>query len=217
MTGTERRQQLIEIAGHCLLNAGTTARRSRRSRSAPTCPSPSCTSTSAARKGCTRSSSTGRCPALLDGDHVVVDNEPLPGARRAGGAGAAHLRRGADRRLPHPGPRFAGRHSSGRSQPAQRHRQPGRGHPRRRISRAAASMPSWPRSTRRRWSAWCRPPRSGGSTSASPKRKWSPRIWSTCVWNGLTHLEADPGLHRGVAGRVGGAGVAGGRLSYRPP
>jgi stearoyl-CoA desaturase (delta-9 desaturase) len=47
--------------GGCSPSAATTAPRSRSSRSAPASRSRWCTSTSAARRGCTRSSSTARC------------------------------------------------------------------------------------------------------------------------------------------------------------
>lgn len=45
------------------------------------------------------------------------------------------------------------------------------------TSRAADSIPTSRRCTRRRSSAWSRPPRRGGSTTAPRPRRWSPRTW----------------------------------------
>ena len=77
---------------------------------------------------------------LLDRLTAALSAGPPAPARRAGGARAADLHRGGDRRLPHPVPRLAGgrlvRHVL---VAAQRHRQPGRAHHGPRV-RARASM-----------------------------------------------------------------------------
>ncbi len=94
--------------------AATTARPSRRSPSARTCPSRSSTSTSAARKGCTPVVvDRRRCRPCSTGITSSLTNNPVQGRDRAGDAGAADLRRRAHRRVPDPHPGLAGHHPSG--------------------------------------------------------------------------------------------------------
>ena len=89
--------------------------------------------------------------------HVVADQQPVPGARRTGGAGIADLRRGTHRRLSHHDPRLAGGHQFGHLlQPAQRRRQPGQPRSWPATSPVAAWIRVWRRCTPRRWSARCR-------------------------------------------------------------
>ena len=87
MTGKERREQLLDIGRSLFAEKGFDAhlRRGDR-RSGPASPSRSSTSTSAARKASTRSSSTARCSALLDRITGALTSRPPARAARAGGA-----------------------------------------------------------------------------------------------------------------------------------
>ena len=104
MTGPERREQLIAVGRKLFADKGFEATTVEEVARRPTSPSRSSTSTSAARRACTPSSSTARSRPCSSGIRRRSRSRQPRGPARAGRAGAARLHRERHRRLPHPRP-----------------------------------------------------------------------------------------------------------------
>ena len=157
MTGTERRQQLIEIARVAVRRARLRGDVDRGDRAARQCVQTRCLRTLRRQGGAVRGRRRPRDVGAAGRHHVVADQQPVTGPRRTGGPRAAHLRRGAHRRVPHPDSRLAGRPSRRARTPAcstTRSARSRRSSPA--TSPAGASTPSSHRCTPRHWSGRCR-------------------------------------------------------------
>ena len=212
MTGSERRHQLIDIARSLFAERGYEGTSIEEIAQRANVSKPVVYEHFGGKEGLYAVVVDREMSALLDGITVVADQQPLPGAGRAGGAGAADLRRGAHRRLPDPDPRLPAVASARAPTPACS-TTPSARWPRSwpATSPAAAWTRNWRRCTRRRWSGSVSMTAQWWLDAREPKKEVVAAHLVNLMWNGLTPPRGRPA----AAGRVVARRIAARRKAFR--